>query len=40
MEEYEELKASVNAKMEDCLKWLHAYGGKELEVIGDWPGSS
>ena len=35
MEEYEELKAQgLNAKMEDCHKRLYAYGGKELEVIG------
>lgn len=35
MEEYEELKAQgLNAKMEDCHKPLYAYGGKELEVIG------
>ena len=35
MEEYEELKAQgLNTKMEDWQKQLHAYGGKELEVIG------
>ena len=35
MEEYEELKAQgLNTKMEDCHKRLYAYGGKELEVIG------
>ena len=35
MEEYEELKAQgLNAKMEDGHKRLYAYGGKELEVIG------
>ena len=35
MKEYEELKAQgLNAKMEDCHKRLYAYGGKELEVIG------
>ena len=35
MKEYEELKAQgLNAKMEDCYKWLYVYGGKELEVIG------
>ena len=35
MEEYEELKAQgLNAKMEDWHKRLYAYGGKELEVIG------
>lgn len=35
MEEYEDLKVQgLNAKMEDCHKRLYAYGGKELEVIG------
>ena len=35
MEEYEKLKAQgLKAKMEDCHKRLYAYGGKELEVIG------
>ena len=35
MEEYEELKAQgLNVKLEDCHKRLYAYGGKELEVIG------
>ena len=38
MEEYEELKAQrLNVKLEDCHKWLYAYGGKELEVIGKVP---
>ena len=35
MEEYKGLKAQgLNVKMDDCPKRLHAYGGKELEVIG------
>ena len=35
MKQYEELKAQgLTAKMEDCNKRLYAYGGKELEVIG------
>ena len=37
MEEYKELKAqglNAYAKMEDCHKRLYAYGGNELEVIG------
>ena len=38
MEEYEELKAQgLNVKLEDCHKRLYAYGGKELEVIGQVP---
>ncbi|KAL9967411.1 hypothetical protein ACROYT_G025630 [Oculina patagonica] len=37
MKEYDELNAQgLTAKMEDCRKQLYAYGGKELEVIGQW----
>ena len=35
MSEYEELKAQgLNTEMEKCHRWLYAYGGRELEVIG------
>ncbi|KAL9985472.1 hypothetical protein ACROYT_G007886 [Oculina patagonica] len=35
IKEYKELKAQgLTAKKEDCRKRLYAYGGKELEVIG------
>ena len=38
MDEGEELKAQgLNVKLEDCHKRLYAYGGKELEVIGQVP---
>ena len=38
MKEYEELKAQgLNVKLEDYHKRLYAYGGKELEVIGQVP---
>ena len=35
LDEYRELKArGLNAEMEECHKWLYAYGGGKLEVIG------